>query len=358
MRIRVGSIGIRPLDVAIGPLNSGQSLLLVNDPGVPVEPVLYQAAFHHLAHEREVVYVTFSRSPEAVRAGMREHGFDPTHHDQDLVFVDGYSALVGLVSTHDTQLRDPLSFRELTLVLDRMAQEHPGAVLVLDPLSHIVDYLTVEHFARQATAIRQTFARFRLTIGAFTAWPYPEGTEGVRGAFDAVLECKAAEDRVIFGQYFQLERSPNYRARPLPPYPYRVEKPGGVVIYVPKIVITGPMHAGKTTFVHTLSDWARSSEFQKSTVALDFGHVRVDGLSTDLFGTPGQIQFDPIIQKIADQAYGIVVVVDSADPDSFQRAREMLHRTAGAGLPTVIAANKQDLPNAVAPESIGVYVRN
>jgi small GTP-binding protein len=118
------------------------------------------------------------------------------------------------------------------------------------------------------------------------------------------------------------------------------------------VLVTGPHNAGKSTFVRSASDRSASADWGGTTVALDHGHVSVDGLTADLFGTPGQARFDPILRTLAAQALGVIVVVDATDPDTLPRAREMLHRTTREGLPALIAANKQDQPGALAPEVI------
>ena len=75
--------------------------------------------------------------------------------------------------------------------------------------------------------------------------------------------------------------------------------PGGVKIYIPKILVTGPYHAGKTSFIQSASFRSVSVNREnlegnnETTVALDFGHVKLGGFVVELFGTPGQERFDP-----------------------------------------------------------------
>ena len=89
-----------------------------------------------------------------------------------------------------------------------------------------------------------------------------------------------------------------------------------------------------------------------TTVALDHGRVEYRGFIIDIFGTPGQERFDPILKTLGGEALGVIVVVDSTNPESFPRAKDMLEKTTKFGLPYVIAANKQDLPNALSPDEI------
>jgi len=133
---------------------------------------------------------------------------------------------------------------------------------------------------------------------------------------------------------------------------FKLAKPGGIRAYIPKILVTGPYNAGKSTFVHAVSSKAISVDRLGTTVALDYGHVEYKGFSIDVFGTPGQERFDPILKVLGGEALGVILVVDSTKPETFTRAKELLEKTTKFGLPYVIAANKQDLPNALSPEEI------
>jgi small GTP-binding protein len=128
--------------------------------------------------------------------------------------------------------------------------------------------------------------------------------------------------------------------------------PGGIRGYIPKILVTGPFHAGKTTVVHSLSTRAVSVQRMGTTIALDFGHVDRKGFALDLFGTVGQPRFDPILKQLGGEALAVVLVLDSTKPEEFPRAKEMMLKAGVYGLPYVVAANKQDLPSALTVEQI------
>jgi signal recognition particle receptor subunit beta len=49
---------------------------------------------------------------------------------------------------------------------------------------------------------------------------------------------------------------------------------------------------------------------------------------------------------------GVVLVVDATDQKSFDRAAEILKIAIGKTTPYVVAANKQDLPDAMDPETM------
>ena len=122
-------------------------------------------------------------------------------------------------------------------------------------------------------------------------------------------------------------------------------------------MVTGPYNAGKSSFVHSASIRPVSVERfgldgKKTTVALDHGNVDYEGFSADLFGTPGQERFDPLLELLGGESIGVIVLLDSTAPETFPRAFEMLEKTRTKGLPAVIVANKANLHGALKPEQI------
>ena len=120
-----------------------------------------------------------------------------------------------------------------------------------------------------------------------------------------------------------------------------------------KVVVTGPFNAGKTTFIKAVSEiTVLSTERQVSdvggeagsetTVAMDFGRITVsDDVVLYLFGTPGQARFSFMWETLAEGMLGFVVLVDTAEPQSFADAKEMIQFfTEMSDVPFVVAANK------------------
>ncbi len=136
-----------------------------------------------------------------------------------------------------------------------------------------------------------------------------------------------------------------------------VLQPGGVKIYIPKILVTGPYNAGKSSFVKAVSKESVSVDrmaLEKfpTTIAMDIGHIDHNGFIADVFGTPGQERFDLMLDVLAKESVGAFILVDSTAPQTFARAKEMINKTQAEAIPKVIVANKQDLPDAMAPEKI------
>jgi hypothetical protein len=135
-----------------------------------------------------------------------------------------------------------------------------------------------------------------------------------------------------------------------------------------KMVVTGPFSSGKTEFIKSISeidvvstDRSITSENEReqkenTTVAMDFGRITVDeDLVLYLFGTPGQRRFDFMWEILAEGMLGFIVMVDSAKPETFREARSILETfRAYAPTPYVVAANKQDHPDAWEPEDLRI----
>lgn len=95
-----------------------------------------------------------------------------------------------------------------------------------------------------------------------------------------------------------------------------------------KIVFSGPMGAGKTQAIASLSDIpvvsteAKNTDLQTNakaltTVGMDYGELTLEGgASIGLYGTPGQERFNFIWPILSQGALGIILLIDhsAADP--------------------------------------------
>lgn len=93
-----------------------------------------------------------------------------------------------------------------------------------------------------------------------------------------------------------------------------------------KIVFTGAPGAGKTTAIAAVSDTppvvtdVRNNDAhlakEHTTVGLDYGELQLgNGERVHLFGTPGQARFDFLWRILANNALGLVILVDNSRPD-------------------------------------------
>ena len=93
------------------------------------------------------------------------------------------------------------------------------------------------------------------------------------------------------------------------------------------VLVAGPMGAGKTTAIATLSeipvvstdavntDLARNAK-ATTTVALDYGEITLgDGDKVRLYGVPGQERFDFMWRILERRALGLLLLIDGASAD-------------------------------------------
>jgi uncharacterized protein len=94
-----------------------------------------------------------------------------------------------------------------------------------------------------------------------------------------------------------------------------------------KLLFAGPMGAGKTTAIRSISEIepisteVANTDFGESgkaetTVAMDYGELTLDsGSKLRLYGSPGQKRFEFMWPLLAEGALGVVVLMDNSRPD-------------------------------------------
>jgi len=134
-----------------------------------------------------------------------------------------------------------------------------------------------------------------------------------------------------------------------------------------KLVVSGPVGAGKTTFIQSLCDdsvvetdevASEAIGKEKTTVAMDFGRAFFGDLELFVFGTPGQERFSFAWDVLMEGAFGLVFLVAGDRPASFPAARRMLdYFVSNFAVPVVVGVTRQDLPRVWAPEDVAAYLR-
>ena len=351
--------GISKLDEYLkGGIPHGKSLIYYTSPGVEGNVFGMQTLYHNLSAGKKCVFVASSSNPQAIRDVFGEFGWELNDYNERLFIVDAYSGLVGSISKEKYVVDDPENIDSISDILGKVMEELDESVIIIfESLSTVMDLCG----EKETLAAIENWNKYGMVydnvlIYNFTAWPYQKDTlEAIKNElFDAVITVGGIAERVIFGQYFGVLNA-NWSDILPKSMSFRVLRPGGIRIYIPKILVTGPLNAGKSTFVHALSTRSVSVDRVGTTVALDHGHLDYKGFSADIFGTPGQERFDPIIKMLSVEAMGIFLVVDSTVPKDFVRAKHILEITKAHGLPLVVVANKQDLNNALKPEEIRAH---
>ena len=130
-----------------------------------------------------------------------------------------------------------------------------------------------------------------------------------------------------------------------------------------KILVTGHFSAGKTEFIRNitgnslntekkLSSAKEKEKKENTTVAMDYGKVKIDDKTIHLFGTPGQERFDFMLEILSKNNHGAVIILDSSDLSNAYLTQRFIQFLTESGIPFVIACNKQDLEEARKIEEI------
>ena len=340
-----------------GSVPEGSSVLFLGEPTVESEIFVYQAFYKNLEMGNEGVLVALSKPPQYMMREFEEYGWPLEEYREKIVFVDNYSMLIGLPSDAEFVVKNPNDINEVIDAIEGAVNSTNNGLLGIASLSMLIDSCGEKKFLENLDRLKRIFKKTKMAVLSFVLWPYEEETIKRINDLDCVIDVKGIEQRVVFGEYFKVSKAKWLDRIEERSVMFKAIKPGGVRAYIPKILVTGPFHSGKSTFIHTLSTRAVSVDRLGTTIALDHGHVDHAGVSTDIFGTPGQERFDPLLKTLAINAIGIVVLVDSTRPETFERSKEMWQAVWKTGLPVIFLANKQDEPDAKSVDEIKKMLR-
>ncbi len=341
-------IGIPVLDELIGEIPLGKVITYYIDPEVEGDVFSMQTLYSNL-EKYKCVFITSSMSPSSIRARFREFGWN-VDESENFSILDAYSGYIGDISDERYIVRDPSNLDEMDKVVSKAIEEND--LIVFGSLSTLIDMIGEEILDYVERWNKYARINDSVILYNFVAWPYDSRiVDTIKDLSNAVIEVGGIYHRVILGQYYGILKV-DWKEVKGKAVLFKLVKPGGIKAYIPKILVTGPYNAGKSTFVHAISCRAVSVDRLGTTVALDHGHVEYKRFSIDVFGTPGQERFDPILRILGGEALGVILIIDSTKPEDFPRAKQMLEATTKFGLPYVVAANKRDLPNALGVDEI------
>lgn len=124
-----------------------------------------------------------------------------------------------------------------------------------------------------------------------------------------------------------------------------------------KLVIAGPVGAGKTTFIRTLTDRdpvatempmldGGMGDKTTTTVAMDFSTATMgEGETLHVYGLPGQTHFGFMRSILLEGAAGVVLLLRASDAALVEHCREWLTdlNQLAPELPLVVAVTHTDL---------------
>lgn len=337
--------GIPKLDEYLGGgIPEGKSLLFYIAPEVEESNMGVHVLHHNLEMEKRCVYVISKSSPKQLEQYFREFGWDLGKYDGKLCIVDGYSRLIGAPSEEENVILEPHDIMSYEDVIgDVMENMSENAVVVFDSLSTIMDLCGERESLQGIYRINEEISRKNgVSVYNFTAWPYKESiTYRIKRGFDGIVDISPAGGDSFIGQKYSISKV-SWGGKTGKSAIFRIYKPGGIRIYIPKILVMGPFRSGKTTLIKSLSERFTSVDRLGATIAIEHGTVDHKGCRADVFGIPGQERFSPLMEKMGASATGIMLVVDPSKPECMESARNMVNSIRQKNIPYIVVANKQD----------------
>jgi len=345
-------------DILGGGVPKGSSMLFQAMPGIMSDVFGYQIILERVELESEICFIyTNTRMPVEIERVFDKYGWDlktPLNSGQ-IFFIDSISGMMGVPPMGKYIIDD---FAKSTEIVLPAIEDIAGGTAVIENVATLIDSIGADNTIKCIKMLNEAAAKHEVNIVyLFTRWDYEDRfVEQLKNLVDCEIQLFSIEEKVMYRQVFMVVKSNWTRASKCKIF-FELTEPGGVKVFIPKLLVTGPYNAGKTTFVHAITEKAVSVERQAfelfpTTVGLDIGHMDYKGFSADVFGTPGQERFDLLLEPLAREAIGTFIVIDSTKPDTFARAKEMINMCRAEALPKVIVANKHDLPGALTPDEI------
>jgi small GTP-binding protein len=333
-----------------GGVEDGSNVLMLADLAVDKSKFASALVNYRLDEGDNLVYFINNKMPEYARERIKDDD-----KEGDTAIVDGFSSTLGKETDADYRLETSLKddreeFMEETKETAKEAMrdmEGFGSTFVLDSLDSFVgQWDAVEEMADELKGVAESTNTVNYFFLPNLGFEEEEGDfEKLKEIFDYVIHLKGLERSGIVLKFIHV-RKPDVDTK----VPFDVT-PRGLVMYVPKILVTGPYDSGKSTTVQSLSEESVSVDRLGTTVALDHGQVERKGVKAELFGTPGQKRFDWALDFLGRSIFGCFIVIDARDPN-FDRVEQMKRDLTEEELPFLVLANFQNKEGAMDPEEI------
>ncbi|MHC1574919.1 MAG: ATPase domain-containing protein [Candidatus Methanogasteraceae archaeon] len=341
-----------------GGMPAGTSMLFTAMPGVASEVFGCQIIAERMRNDGDISFIyTNTRTPVEIEHVFHRYGWDlrSSLDAGQTFFVDSISPMMGMPAIGKYEIND---FKESENVVAEAITDIVGGTAVIEDVATLLDSIGVDQTFDMIERLNEVARSNDVNmIYLFTRWNYEKV---MLGRLSKIVDCEvklfSVEEKVVYRQVFAVTKS-NWIEVSGTKIFFEILEPGGVRVFIPKLLVTGPYNAGKTTFTHAIAPDSVSVERQTfelfpTTVGLDIGHIDYKGFSADVFGTPGQERFDLLLEPLGREAIGTFIVIDSTKPETFVRAKEMIRMCRTEAIPKVIVANKQDLSNALSPDEI------
>jgi small GTP-binding protein len=345
-------------DILAGGIPRGTSILFNAIPGLMPDIFGYQIIAERTHKDAEIGFIyTNTRTPAEIERVFEKYGWDlltPIESDQ-LFIVDSISSMMGVPPTGKYIINDCAKSKDIMV---KAIEDIAGGTAIIENVATLIDSIGADKTLGLIKTLNEAARAYNVNIiYIFTRWDYENWVVEQMGSLvDCEIELFSIEEKVMYRQVYVVVKSSWGETSETKTF-FEVVMPGGIKVFIPKLLVTGPYNAGKTTFTHAIAQDAVSVDRQAyelfpTTVGLDIGHLDYKGFSADVFGTPGQERFDLLLEPLARESIGAFIIIDSTKPNTFTRAKQMINMCRAEAIPKVIVANKQDLPNALGPKEI------
>lgn len=128
------------------------------------------------------------------------------------------------------------------------------------------------------------------------------------------------------------------------------------------VLILGLDNAGKTTYLE-----ATKTKFTKkytamnpnritTTVGLNIGKIDVDGIRLNFWDLGGQSELQSLWDKYYVECHAVIYIVDSSDRERVSDSKATFDRMIASehlqGVPLLVLANKQDIPDCMGVHTV------
>jgi len=325
------------------------TLLLISN--VPAEKRVFAAQFMitGLRSGETCLYVDFFRAPQLARREFSKFGEYPTER---LVFVDATSTQLLVPSVEPYAVRNIGDFDHIMDTIERALLETRPSRAIVDSMEFLTDRfekdLVMNRWHRLIDVAKSTGT---LLCFLFINWTYEDlEIPRILEMSDYVLEFRTTEDGGTLRSSLRIRatRNSGFKTAWIP---YTFKDFVGVTISFPRILITGPPGAGKSTVLRALSRSGVTISRLGKAVTFDYGNVELLGLEAEILGTRGHARLESIFRTFAQEVNGVLLVVDATRPRQFGAASRVLDLLSH-NVPYVVLANKSDLPGAVPPDAV------
>ncbi len=134
-----------------------------------------------------------------------------------------------------------------------------------------------------------------------------------------------------------------------------------------KLVVAGPVGAGKSTFIRAVSeidvvdtDRQATDETsllkEKTTVGFDFGRLQFSpDMALHLYGTPGQDRFDFMWEELISKANAYILLIPANRPAAFRKANLIYQfMSERVTLPMIVGLTHLDCEAAWTSENVAI----